>query len=104
MELQFVVLDEADAKLARVVIGKLFESLAVATVVTGFVTAPFGSLPNMLQGLPMSTGPRYSATAVRVMVSVLLPIAHPKKFRTVAVTLTRSSEALFPAAGVTVIS
>lgn len=101
VELQSVALDEAEAKFARVVMGTLLASLAVDTVVTGSVTDPLGSLPNMLHGLPMSTGPRYSATAVLVRLWVVFPIAQPKKFLTRAVTLTRSSEALLAVAGVT---
>src|SRR4051794_31596011 len=61
-----------------------------------------GSLPNVLHGLPIGTGPAKSATAVRVIVVCGMPKRPPKKLSTVFETVTRRRVGVPSMAGVTV--
>src|SRR4051812_30688104 len=63
---------------------------------------PRGSLPKVLQGLPIGAGPVKSATADREMVAVGTPMRAPKVLWILLVTVTFSWLAVLPLRVVTV--
>ncbi len=65
--------------------------------------AASGSLPYVLQGLPMGAGPLKSATAERTTVVNFFPNAVPKALRILLVTVTLSWLGLLVASTLTVL-